>query len=646
MVEAHGDTEGLSPASHPPSPPILQTAHGKTAARVIAALGVVYGDIGTSPLYAVRECFNGMHAMTMTAVNLFGVASLIFWSLTIVVSVKYVGFILKANNRGEGGIFALLGLILGSKSQIKPRLRAAVILGGIFGAALLYGDGIITPSISVLSAIEGLEAATEAAKPFVVPLTCVVLVVLFVSQKRGTSGIGKVFGPVMILWFLTIAALGSWEIMQSPRILWAIDPRHAWEFFSTNHLHGFVVLGSVVLCITGGEALYADLGHFGYHAIRVSWLGLACPALLLNYFGQCALLLDHPDAGFHPFYGLVPSSALYPMVALSTIATVIASQALISGAFSLTQQAIHLGLSPRLRIVHTSAEVKGQIYIPGINYALMIACLILVLAFKESSRLAGAYGLAVTLTMVLTSALYLVAAIHVWRWPLWKALPPVVLFLLFDLSYFGANLFKLFDGGWITLLVALLVTTVFTSWRKGREELRRQLSAGLLPLEAFLADIERHPPARVRGTAVFMTISVEGAPPTLLHHVKHNHMLHEHVILLTIQAADVPTVTDEDRLRIVRLPSGFYRLVAWYGYMESPNVPKAMRLAASFGLPLEPTKTTFYLGRETLLVNGPASMRHWRKALFAFMSRNSANPAGYFGIPPNRVVELGAQIRL
>jgi len=646
MSDAYGDAADACPASLPTGPPPIRKVHEKTAALALSALGVVYGDIGTSPLYAVRECFNGAHAVALNDVNLFGVASLVFWSLTIVVSVKYVGFIVKADNRGEGGIFALLGLILGSRTPMTPRLRSAAALGAIFGAALLYGDGIITPSISVLSAMEGLEVATEAAKPFIVPLTCIVLIVLFVVQKRGTSGIGKVFGPVMVVWFLTIAALGTWEILQSPRILRALNPWHAWEFFRANHLHGFVVLGSVVLCITGGEALYADLGHFGRRAIRITWLGLACPALLLNYFGQCALLLDHPEAGFHPFYGLVPPAALYPMVALSTIATVIASQALISGAFSLTQQAIHLGFSPRVHIVHTSAEVKGQIYIPGINYALMIACLVLVLSFKESSRLAGAYGLAVTATMGLTSVLYLLAALYVWRWPLWKALPPVALFLLFDVSYFGANLFKLFDGGWITLLVALLVTTVFTSWRKGRAELKRQLFAGLLPLEAFLADIARHPLNRVRGTAVFMTISVEGTPPTLLHHVKHNQMLHEHVVLLTIQAADVPTVSDEDRLRIEHLPSGFYRLAAWYGYMETPNVPKVMRLAACFGLPLEPTKTTFYLGRETLLINGKSSMRYWRKALFAFMSRNAANPAGYFGIPPNRVVELGAQIRL
>jgi KUP system potassium uptake protein len=566
--------------------------------------------------------------------------------LIIVVSTKYVGFILRADNRGEGGIFALLGLILGSRNPLSPGLRAAIMVGGIFGASLLYGEGIITPSISVLSAIEGLEVATEAAKPFVVPLTCLVLVGLFVVQRRGTGGVGKIFGPVMVVWFLTIAAAGSGAILQSPRILLALNPLHAWEFFSVNRLHGFVALGSVVLCITGSEALYADLGHFGAKAIRRTWLGLACPALLLNYFGQCALLLDHPDAGFHPFYALVPSPVLYPMVALSTIAAVIASQALISGAFSLTQQAVQLGICPRIHIVHTSAKVKGQIYIPSINYALMIACLVLVVSFKESSRLAGAYGMAVTATMNLTSVLFFIAALHVWRWPLWKAAPPVALFLCFDLSYFGANLFKFLDGGWIALVVAVLVATVFTTWRKGREELRKQLYSGLLPLNEFLADLERHPLGRVRGTAVFMTLSTDGTPPTLLHHVKHNHMLHEHVVLLTLQAADTPAVADEDRLRIEHLPSGFYRLVAWYGYMETPNVPKALKLAAGFGLPLEPTKTTFYLGRETLLTTGTSPMRQWRKTLFAFMSRNAANPAGYFGIPPNRVVELGAQIRL
>lgn len=646
MPNVHESGSDACPAPHPSDSPLHRKPDEKTTTLALGALGVVYGDIGTSPLYAVRECFNGPHAVELNAVNLLGVASLIFWSLIIVVSIKYVGFIIRADNRGEGGIFALLGLILGSGNPLKPKLRSAVLVAAIFGASLLYGEGIITPSISVLSAIEGLEVATEAAKPFIVPLTCIVLVGLFVVQKRGTSGIGRIFGPVMVIWFLTIAAAGTGAILHSPRILAAVNPWHAWEFFSANRLHGFVVLGSVVLCITGSEALYADLGHFGARAIRMTWLGLACPALLLNYFGQCALLLENPAASFHPFYALVPTPTLYPMVALSTIAAIIASQALISGAFSLTQQAIQLGFSPRIHIVHTSAKVKGQIYIPSINYALLIACLILVLSFKESSRLAGAYGMAVTATMNITSLLLLLTAVRIWHWPLWKALPPVALFLCFDVSYFSANLFKFLDGGWIALVVAVLVATIFTSWTRGREELRKQLYTGLLPLNEFLADLERHSLGRVRGTAVFMTISAEGTPPTLLHHVKHNHMLHEHVVLLTIRAADTPTVADEDRLRIERLPSGFYRLVAWYGYMETPNVPKAMRLAACFGLPLEPTKTTYYLGRETLLTNGTSPMSPWRKTLFAFMSRNAANPAGYFGIPPNRVVELGAQIRL
>ena len=618
----------------------------KTIKLALAALGVVYGDIGTSPLYAVRECFSGPYAIPLNDINLFGVVSLIFWSLAVVVTVKYVGFILRADNHGEGGIFALLGLITGSNAKQSQTMRAAVSLGAIFGAALLYGDGIITPSISVLSAIEGLEVATETAKPFIVPLTCVVLVALFLLQKRGTAGIGKIFGPVMIVWFLTIGTTGLLEILRFPRILAGVDPRYAWNFFEANHLHGFVVLGSVVLCITGGEALYADLGHFGRRAIKLSWLSLAFPALLLNYFGQCALLLNNPGASLNPFYGLVPIGLLYPMVALATTATVIASQALISGAFSLTQQAIQLGFSPRIQIVHTSAEVKGQIYIPAVNYALMIACLLLVVSFRESGRLAGAYGLAVTATMSLTSGLYLVAAIFVWRWPMWKVLPPVCLFLVFDLSFFGANVLKIFDGGYITLVVAIVITIVFTTWKKGREELKRKLFAGRMPLDDFLLDVARHSLHRVRGTAVFMTLSPEGVPSTLLHHVKHSQVLHEHVVLLTIQSADVPKIEDDQRVNLQSLGQGFYRLTALYGYMETPNIPRIMKLAAKTGMPVDPIKTSFYLGRETLLTTGTSRMMRWRKNLFALMSRNSTNPTTFFGIPPNRVVELGAQVKL
>lgn len=646
MLDASAQKDD-SPSLHSLNLPLQSQGNKKKAATALAALGVIYGDIGTSPLYAVRECFEGIHAIPINAINLFGVASLIFWSLTIVVSIKYVGFIIKAHNKGEGGIFALLGLIVGSKKRpINKRLRSAIIVGGIFGAALLYGDGMITPSISVLSAIEGLGVATTAAQPFIVPLTCIVLIVLFFLQKRGTAGLGKIFGPVMLIWFLTIAALGLWEILHSPRILLSLNPIYAANFFAANHLHGFVVLGSVVLCITGAEALYADLGHFGARAIRISWFSLVCPALLINYFGQCALLLEHPSANLNPFYGLVPSTLLIPMVALSTFATVIASQALISGVFSLTQQAIQLGFSPRVHIVHTSAEVKGQIYIPGINFALLISCLALVLFFRESGRLAGAYGLAVTATMGLTSLLYLITAVHVWNWSLWKALPPVILFLLFDVSYFGANLFKLFDGGWFTILVASMVSIVFLTWRRGREELKRLISADLIPLENFITDLESHPVPRVEGTAVFMTLSLTGTPIALLHHVKHNHMLHEQVVLLTMRVTDVPVVRDEERLQLDCLPAGFYRLIVDYGYMETPLVPRAMQLAAASGLKLEPAKTTYYLGRESLFTNGRSDMPQWRKTLFAFMSRNAANPVNYFGIPSNRVVELGTQIRL
>jgi KUP system potassium uptake protein len=402
----------------------------------------------------------------------------------------------------------------------------------------------------------------------------------------------------------------------------------------------------VVLCITGGEALYADLGHFGRRAIKLSWLSLAFPALLLNYFGQCALLLSNPGAALNPFYGLVPIDLLYPMVALATTATVIASQALISGAFSLTQQAIQLGFSPRIQIVHTSAEVKGQIFIPAVNYALMVACVLLVLTFRESGRLAGAYGLAVTATMSLTSGLYLVAAICAWRWPMWKVLPPVGLFLLFDLSFFSANVLKIFDGGWITLVVAIVITIVFTTWKKGREELKRKLFAGRMPLDDFLADVARHSLHRVRGTAVFMTLSPEGVPSTLLHHVKHSQVLHEHVVLLTIHSADVPKIEDDQRVNLQSFGQGFYRLTALYGYMETPNIPRIMKLAAKTGMPVDPIKTSFYLGRETLLTTGTSEMMRWRKNLFALMSRNSTNPTTFFGIPPNRVVELGAQVKL
>jgi KUP system potassium uptake protein len=611
----------------------------------LGALGVVYGDIGTSPLYAIRECFHGHHAIALTQGNIFGVMSLVFWSLTIVVSIKYVFFILLADNHGEGGIFALLGLISAGGRNVSPRLRAGLVFAGILGAGLLYGDGIITPAISVLSAIEGLEVATQAATPIVLPLTCVVLFLLFLSQHWGTAGIGKIFGRVMTLWFASIAALGLGQIFQEPRILLAIHPIYAYELFADNKLHAFVVFGSVVLCLTGAEALYADLGHFGRKAIRLSWTALVFPALLFNYFGQGALLLGHPELNVSPFYGLVPRVLLYPMVGLSAIATVIASQALISGVFSLTQQAIELGFCPHFLIVHTSRLIRGQIYMPAVNYALMVACLGVVLGFRESSGLAGAYGIAVTGTMTITSILYLIVITRVWRWSLWMAVPLVTVFLVFDISYFGANLLKVKDGGWFTLLAAALFTIAMTTWRKGRSEVIRKFETKI-PLKLFLDDVAGQKLPRVQGTAVFMTLTPEGTSPVLLQNLKHNKLLHEKVVLLSILPTDIPTVPAGERVRVEDLGRGFYRVVAHNGYMQRPNVPEIMKLASNLGLPIDEAETTYYLGRVSVFSTGDSKMMRWRKVLFAFMSRNAGTPAVYFGLPANRVVELGVQIQL
>ena len=627
--------------------PNPNSAGPRTRPLVLAlgALGVVYGDIGTSPLYAIRECFHGHHAIALTQGNIFGVMSLVFWSLTIVVSIKYVFFILLADNHGEGGIFALLGLISAGGRNGSPRLRAGLVFAGILGAGLLYGDGIITPAISVLSAIEGLEVATKTATPIVLPLTCVVLFLLFLSQHWGTAGIGKIFGRVMTLWFASIAALGLGQIFQEPRILLAIHPIYAYEFFADNKLHAFVVFGSVVLCLTGAEALYADLGHFGRKAIRLSWTGLVFPALLFNYFGQGALLLGHPELNVNPFYGLVPRLLLYPMVGLSTIATVIASQALISGVFSLTQQAIELGFCPHFLIVHTSRVIRGQIYMPAVNYALMIACLGVVIGFRESSGLAGAYGIAVTGTMTITSILYLIVITRVWRWSYWMAVPLVTVFLVFDISYFGANLLKVKEGGWFTLLAAALFTIAMTTWRKGRSEVIRKFETKI-PLKLFLDEVGGQKLPRVQGTAVFMTLTPEGTSPVLLQNLKHNKLLHEKVVLLSILPTDIPTVPARERVRVEDLGRGFYRVVAHNGYMQRPNVPEIMKLASDLGLPIDAAETIYYLGRVSVFTTGDSKMVRWRKVLFAFMSRNAGTPAVYFGLPANRVVELGVQIQL
>ncbi|MBU1228807.1 MAG: KUP/HAK/KT family potassium transporter [Proteobacteria bacterium] len=641
------DAQGRAPDAEPSPDGHGSHATTRTMAMALAALGVVYGDIGTSPLYAVKECFHGPHAIPLLSVNIMGVLSLIVWSLTIVVSIKYVMFVLRADNKGEGGVFALLALLHSEVENKSKAKYALVIFLAIFGAALLYGDGIITPAISVLSAMEGLSVATDAATPFIIPGTCLVLVALFMMQKHGTDKIGKVFGPVMILWFSTLAVLGLVAIFKNPEILKAVNPYYAVRFFAENHFHGMVVLGSVVLCITGGEALYADMGHFGRVPIRLSWYGLVLPALLLNYFGQGALLLSEPEKSFNPFYGLVPEFLLYPMVGLATIATVIASQAMISGVFSLTQQAVQMGFCPRIRIVNTSAETKGQIYLPGVNNAMMVACIGLVLAFKSSSGLAAAYGIAVTIDMTITSIFFFFVMSMLWRWPAWKTVPLVSLFLLFDLSFLGSNLLKIPDGGWFTLTVAALIMTTMITWRDGKQALGRQFAAMGLPINLFLESlVASDRPLRIPGSAVFMSVSTTGTPITLLHHYKHNKVLHEQVMLLSITSSETPFVPRGSRLEVTSLGHGFFRVIARYGFMQTPSVPEILRLAKGHGLDIRLESTTFYLGRETLLTGGVARMAGWRKSLFAFMSRNAWNATTFFGIPPGRVVELGTQVEL
>jgi KUP system potassium uptake protein len=620
----------------------------------VAALGIVYGDIGTSPLYAVKECFSGAHhPLPVTRENVLGILSLFCWSLLMVVAVKYLVFILKADNKGEGGIFALLALIPAQLDARSSQLKVVIVLGALFGAALLYGDGIITPAISVLSAVEGLAAdpltgTPTAMKPFVVLITCLILTALFLVQRRGTARIGGIFGPVMMLWFATLAGFGLWSIAKRPDVLEAINPVWAWRFFAAHGFVGFALLGAVVLCITGGEALYADMGHFGKKPIRFSWWAIVLPALLLNYFGQGALLLEQGKNVYNPFFSLVPGSLLYPMVALATAATVIASQALISGAFSLTRTAVQLGYFPRVTIVHTSKEHEGQIYIPEVNSGLAVACIGLVLAYRESTALAAAYGIAVTGTMSITSIVYYFVVTRAWKWPAWKALPLLGLFLFFDLGFFAANALKLKDGpgAWFPVIVGAGLFTLMTTWKRGREEMARRFAAQAVPLQTLLDDLKANPPHRVRGTAVFMSSASSGTPPVLLHHLKHNQVLQRQVVLLSVVSVEQPHAPANEALTVEPLEHGFYRVVARTGFMDTPNVPQLLIAAREQGLVCEPSTTSYYLGRESLLTGGPSSMMRWRKGLFAFVSRNALSATSYFGIPPGRVVELGMQVDL
>jgi KUP system potassium uptake protein len=612
----------------------------------LTALGVVYGDIGTSPLYAVRECFHGSHALPPSHENILGVLSLIFWSLILVISVKYLIFILRADNQGEGGILALTALVIPKGAASTSRRRWLLIVMGLFGAALLYGDGMITPAISVLSAVEGLEVITPVFAPYVIPLTVVILVVLFLFQHHGTAGVGVVFGPVTLLWFAVLALLGIVQIVRHPVVLEAVVPLHGIDFFLRNGWTGFLVLGSVFLVVTGGEALYADMGHFGTRPIRIAWFALVLPALLLNYFGQGALLLESPEAAEHLFYRMAPPWGLIPLVVLATAATVIASQAVISGAFSLSMQAVQLGFSPRLDIEHTSAKERGQIYLPAINWVLMLCCIGLVVGFRSSSNLAAAYGIAVTTTMVVTTLLFFFVIHDRWHWPL----PISVLlcggFLLFDLSFFGATFAKIAHGGWFPLTVAAVVFTLMATWKSGRRILYERMREGAWPLEQFVSSIQASPPQRVPGTAVFMSGNLSVVPSALLHNLKHNKVLHRRVVILTVLTEGIPHVPAASRISLEAVGEGVFQLVLRYGFMEEPNVPEALAGVELEGWTFNMMETTFFLGRESLIPSARPGMALWREKLFMLMSRNARTATDFFGLPPNRVVELGMQIEI
>ena len=621
------------------------TSHrsSRTGVLILAALGVVFGDIGTSPLYALRECFDGVHAIPVTVGNVYGVLSLVFWSLVITVSIKYVLFVMRADNEGEGGILALVALVRGQTHQSYRRMLVAI---GLFGAALLYGDGMITPAISVLSAVEGLSVATHVFEPYIVLITVVILIGLFLVQSRGTSGIGAIFGPIMIAWFLVIAILGLPPILKNPRILSALNPWHAYAFFAEHRFASLLTLGSVFLAITGAEALYADMGHFGARPIRIAWFSLVLPTLLMNYFGQGAQLLADPGTRVNPFFHLAPDWGLYPLVVLSTMATVIASQAIISGAFSMTQQAIQLGYSPRFDIQHTSAHEVGQVYIPEINWMLMIATVGLVFGFRSSTNLAAAYGMAVTMTMVITTLLAFVVARELWRWSLWRAALVMAAFLSLDLVFFGANVLKIQHGGWFPLVVAALVYGVMSTWKRGRELVVARLHASEVSLDAFFKRLAEKPPVRVPGTAVFMTARPEGAPPILVHHLKHNKVLHEQIVLLTVSILNTPTISEGEPITVEGIGSGFYRVIARFGFMEPPDVPVALARAREKGLKLNDSDTTFYLADLTLLASDQLGMPAWRDALFIFLSRNARRATNFFNIPVDRVVEIGIQLEI
>jgi KUP system potassium uptake protein len=626
---------------------ILSTDTNKSTltSLTIAAIGVVYGDIGTSPLYAMKEVFSEAHGLPLNAANIFGVVSLIVWTLTIIVSLKYVTLILRADNRGEGGIMALVALALSSVTQ-KSAWHTPLILIGLIGAALFYGDGVITPAISVLSAIEGLEVATPAFGAYVVPLTVAVLVALYMVQSTGTAGIGKWFGPIVLVWFAALAAMGVVNIVANPAILGAINPLHAARFLTDNGLVAFLALGAIVLAVTGAEALYADMGHFGKRPIRLAWFAVVFPALALNYLGQGALLLTDPDAVSNPFYQQLGGWSIYPLVILSTLATVIASQATISGTFSITQQAIALGFLPRMRILHTSEREIGQIYVPLVNWMQLTAVVIAVAGFGSSSNLASAYGIAVTATMLLTTILTFFVIHYTWRYKLLLSIVPTVFFFMIDIAFFSANTLKILHGGWFPLVLAIVVVIIMLTWRDGRRLVRQNIKDHIVPLDAFLASLFINPPGRVAGTAVFFRPEGDGVPHAMLHNLSHNKVLHQRTVFLTVYNAPIPAVPEAERIKVELLGHDCYQVNVYYGFKDERDIPHALSLCKVCGLGFDMMETSFFISRQNIIPTVGGGLALWREALFATMSRNARDAADYYKVPSNRVIELGTQVEI
>ena len=627
---------------------ISQNQHDLKSMRlVLLALGIVFGDIGTSPLYTIKECFHLASGMAVTAENIFGILSLVAWSLILVVSVKYLLFILRADHRGEGGILALCAMALPKDFNASNKSATTILILGLIGAALVISDGVITPSISVLSAVEGLKVATPALDHWVVPITIGIIVGIFSFQHRGTSGIGAIFGPVMLCWFLVLAAIGLPWILRHPEVFFALNPAFGYKLLVANPYTGLLVLGSVFLCVTGCEALYADMGHFGKKPIQKAWTFIVLPALLLNYFGQGAMLLEKGAQGaINPFYSLVSGFWIYPLTIVATIATIIASQALISGTFSIIQQAIQLNYWPRTRVLHTSSDIIGQIYIPPINYLLMLSCVAMVFSFQESSNLAAMYGFAVNGDMLITSFLFFLV-MRRWKWQLPYALALFLLFLAIDLSFFAANSLKFFHGGWIVLCFAITIFIVMLTWNRGRRIIDALTVESKLPINLFIEGLAKREIPRVTGVAVFMSAAPTGVPLVLLHHFKHNKVLHETVLILAIITERIPKVEGKDRLEIQDLGQGFYHVKAHYGYSEVPEVPSLIRaFAAKTGKEIDPVEVSYYFGRRSLTLTDKPTMPRWQKQLFSFLLRNSSSAASFFGLPPNRVIELGAHIEL